>query len=106
MPYKDIVVIGASTGGIETLKSLVGALPRDLRPTILIVLHTGASSPNILDQILSRAGPLPAANATDWQAIEPGHIYVAPSDQHLLLDRAGYILLTRGPKENRFRPAV
>lgn len=104
--HKDIVVIGASTGGIETLKLLVSALPPDLPSSLFIVLHTGPASPNILDLILSRAGSLPAKNARDWDEVKPGHIYVAPSDHHLVLDPAGYVRLTRGPRENRFRPAV
>ncbi|HZS10464.1 MAG TPA: chemotaxis protein CheB [Blastocatellia bacterium] len=85
---------------------LVGGLPRGLKASIFIVLHTAAYSPGILPEILERAGPLPASNALDWEAIRPGHIYVAPPDYHLLLERSGYVRITRGPKENRFRPAV
>src|SRR4051812_45391084 len=106
MPSRDIIVIGASAGGIETLKTLVADLPADLAASVFVVVHTGASSPNILDRILSRAGPLPASNAQDWQPFHKGQIYVAPSDRHLLLDATGYTRLSRGPKENRFRPAV
>jgi two-component system chemotaxis response regulator CheB len=103
---KDIVVIGTSAGGIDALKALVSDLPRDLAASVFIVLHTAAHSRGILPQILERAGLLPAFHATDYQAIEPGRIYVAPPDHHLLVDRAGYARVTRGPKENRFRPAI
>jgi two-component system chemotaxis response regulator CheB len=106
MPTRDIVVIGASTGGREALQQLVERLPEDFGGSIFIVLHTGPSSPDILDRMLMQAGPLPAANAKHWKPIKPGHIYVAPADYHLLLDRSGYTLLTRGPRENRFRPAI
>lgn len=51
-------------------------------------------------------GCLPSVSARDWEEIRMGHIYVAPPARHLLLDQSGYTRLTRGPKENRFRPAV
>jgi two-component system chemotaxis response regulator CheB len=103
---KDIVVIGASAGGIEALKAVAADLPRDLAASLFVVLHTAAQSPGILPEILTRSGPLPAFHPTDFQAIEPSRIYVAPPDHHLLVDGAGYARVTRGPKENRFRPAV
>jgi two-component system, chemotaxis family, protein-glutamate methylesterase/glutaminase len=106
MVNKDIVVVGASAGGIEALQVLVGDLPRDFKGSLFVVLHTGASSPNILAQILSRAGPLPVRTGEEGERIKPGHIYTAPADHHLLLDPAGYVRLSRGPKENRFRPAI
>jgi two-component system chemotaxis response regulator CheB len=106
MPGKDIVVIGTSAGGIEALKVLAGGLPRDFGASVFVVLHTAPYGLGILPEILERAGNLPASNARDWERIEPGHIYVAPPDYHLLVERAGYMRITQGPKENRFRPAV
>lgn len=106
MPRKDIIVIGTSAGGIDALKTLVSELAPAFKASVFIVLHTAPYSPGILPEILERAGPLPASNAADWEQIKPGHIYVAPPDRHLLVERAGYVRITRGPKENRFRPAV
>jgi two-component system chemotaxis response regulator CheB len=106
MHRKEIIVIGASAGGIDALKALVGLLPRDFRASVFIVLHVAPYSLGILPEILERAGPLPAANAKDWERIEPGRIYVAPPDFHLLVEQPGHVRLTRGPRENRFRPAV
>jgi two-component system chemotaxis response regulator CheB len=65
-----------------------------------------ARSPGLLPQILSDTGPLPARHAVDDGVFEPSHIYIAPPDHHMLIDRSGRIRLTRGPKENRFRPAI
>jgi two-component system, chemotaxis family, protein-glutamate methylesterase/glutaminase len=102
---QKIVVIGASAGGVETLQSFVRALPPDFAAAILIVLHVPAHTPSRLDEILERAGPLSACHPKDGEPILPGRIYVAPTDQHLMVE-ASCIRLTRGPKENRQRPAI
>jgi two-component system chemotaxis response regulator CheB len=106
MQRKDIIVIGASSGGIDALKELFAALPRDLKASVFIALHVAPYSLGILPEILERAGSMPASNATDMEQIEPGHIYVAPPDFHLLVEPSGYVRVTRGPRENRFRPAI
>lgn len=105
MPNKDIIVIGASAGGIEALRLIVRDLPKDLAASIFVVLHVAPQSPGILDQILTRAGALPATNALDKEPIHTGHIYVAPPDHHLLLEPER-VRITKGPRENRFRPAI
>ena len=102
---RDIIVIGASSGGIEALRTFVGKLPENFGASIFVVVHTGPESPGILHQILARAGALDAVNPQDGEIVQPGRIYVAPPDRHLILE-PGKICLSRGPKENRFRPAV
>lgn len=101
----DIFVAGASAGGVEALTHLVRALPADFAGTLFIVLHVPAESPSLLTQILGRAGALPTSHPKDGERIARGHIYVAPPDNHLLLER-GYMRVVRGPKENRHRPAI
>jgi two-component system chemotaxis response regulator CheB len=102
---KDIVVIGTSAGGIEALRTLVSGLPRDFPASIFVVLHTGPNSPGILAAILQRAGQLSAVCVSTTEAIKPGRIYVPKPDHHLVIQQ-GLARATRGPKENRFRPAV
>src|SRR5687768_11874756 len=97
----DIIVVGASAGGIEALRTVVGALPADLPASLFIVLHTAAEAPGVLADILNRSGKLPARNATDGERIEKRRIYVAPPDRHLLIE-PNRVRVTRGPKENRF----
>jgi two-component system, chemotaxis family, protein-glutamate methylesterase/glutaminase len=101
----DIIVIGASAGGIEALKEIVGNLPSDLAAAIFITLHIPAYATSILPAILSRAGPLGAVQAADGDLIQKGVIHVAPPDHHLFIN-SGYLSLFHGPKENRHRPAV
>ena len=104
-PAHDIIVVGASAGGVEALTTLVRGLPADLPAALFVVLHIAPYSESHLPTILSHHGPLPAARATHGAAIAPGCIYVAPPDHHLLV-RHGYVELTRGPRENSSRPAV
>lgn len=105
MPTPDLIVIGASAGGLEALRLLVRTLPPTLPAAVCVVWHMSAESPGLLPTILQQAGPLPAQHATDGDALRPGTIYVARPDQHLVLE-PGVLRLTQGPKENRFRPAV
>lgn len=106
MPQRDIIVIGASAGGFEAIKMLVAGLPADLPASIFIVWHMSPEiRESILPQVLQNAGNLRASQAVDREPIEPGRIYVAPPDFHLLLE-PNRVRVTRGPKENRFRPAV
>jgi two-component system, chemotaxis family, protein-glutamate methylesterase/glutaminase len=105
MRGKQIVVIGASGGGIEALRTVVGALPADFPAPLCVVLHTSPESPGVLGAILSRAGPLEATNAINGERLRSGHIYVAPPDFHLLVE-PGNLRVTKGPGENRFRPAI
>jgi two-component system chemotaxis response regulator CheB len=100
-----IVVIGASTGGLDALRLVLPGVPRDLPAALFVVIHMAAESPRVLPEILGRISPFPALHPNDWDSIQPRHIYVAPPNHHLLLER-GRIRLSRGPKENRFRPAV
>lgn len=100
-----LIVVGASAGGVEALTDLVKQLPADLNAAIVVVLHVHSQSPCILHHILDRAGKLPAFEAQDGQAIETGQIYVAPPDYHVLI-KLGYLQLTKGPRENRHRPAI
>ncbi|WP_017719995.1 chemotaxis protein CheB [Kamptonema formosum] len=105
MPGHDIIVIGASAGGVEALSTLAAGLPANLPAALFVVLHIPPHAASVLPQILSRAGTLPASHPIDGQAIQHGRIYVAPPDFHLLMKR-GHIHLAGGPRENGHRPAV
>jgi two-component system chemotaxis response regulator CheB len=105
MSGHSIVVIGASAGGVEGLLALARSLPVDLPAAVFMVLHIPPHSSSVLPQLLTRARGMPAVHPKDGAPIQPGHIYVAPPDQHLLLDRT-HVRLGRGPYENGHRPAV
>src|SRR5262245_52364907 len=103
--YRDIVVIGASAGGVQALDQLVERLPPELPASVFVVLHLAAGGRSVLPSILARMGPLPAAVPGEQQVPERGHIYVAPPDRHLLLV-GEEVRLTGGPRENGHRPAI
>ncbi|MET8999998.1 chemotaxis protein CheB [Amycolatopsis sp. NPDC004169] len=102
---RDLVVVGASAGGVEALRATVSALPPDFPATVLVVIHLAADTESALARILDRAGPLPARTARHGAPIEPGTVYVAPPDRHLLTED-GTLVLTMGPTENGHRPAI
>jgi len=105
MPGRNLVVVGASAGGVEGLRTLVRGFPPDLPAAVLVVLHTSPGGSSVLASILDRVGPLPASAAVHGQSLQPGHIYVAPPDHHLIVVD-GHCGLFRGPRENGHRPAI
>jgi two-component system chemotaxis response regulator CheB len=69
MAGHDIIVLGASAGGVEALASLVKDLPARLPAALFVVCHFPPGQRSILPEILSRSGPLPAAHAQDGEVI-------------------------------------
>jgi two-component system chemotaxis response regulator CheB len=105
MAKKDIVVVGASAGGMQALEALASGLPADFPAAVFVVWHLAPGVRSVLPTVLNRASRIPALYPNDGDPIQPGRIYVAPNDHHLLIER-GYVRVAKGPKENRFRPAV
>jgi two-component system chemotaxis response regulator CheB len=101
---RDLVVIGASAGGVGALRAIVSQLPPRFPAAVLVVLHTGPY-PSRLAQVLDAVGPNPARMAADGDRAKPGLILTAPADHHLLI-RDGAVQLTRGAREHHTRPAI
>jgi chemotaxis response regulator CheB len=106
MSASSIFVIGTSTGGLDALKRLVAQLPSEFPAPIFVVQHMSASANgDALRQALNQSGRLICKEAKDGLAFENGHIYLAPSDHHLMLVK-GKMLVTKGAYENRSRPGI
>ncbi|OXM61184.1 chemotaxis protein CheB [Amycolatopsis vastitatis] len=102
---RDVVVAGASAGGVEALRAMVAQLPHDLPAAVLVALHMPSGGTSALPAILDRAGPLPAQAARNGEPLEHGRVYVARPDHHLLVSD-GTVALSHGPTENGHRPAI
>ncbi|HTO96840.1 MAG TPA: chemotaxis protein CheB [Myxococcales bacterium] len=98
---RDIIVIGASAGGVEALAALARQLPADLGAAILVVLHLAAGHKSVLPRILGSAGPLPAKHTRNGEAIVPNRIYVARPDHHLLVHDGHGLALVQDPNDAR-----
>jgi two-component system chemotaxis response regulator CheB len=105
VPNYNIVVIGASAGGVGSLQRVVEHIPQHFPAAILVALHLPDGVRSMLPQILERAGNLPATHAHDGEVIQPGRIYVAPAGFHLTVAR-GRMSVTRGAREHGHRPAI
>jgi two-component system, chemotaxis family, protein-glutamate methylesterase/glutaminase len=105
MNNRDIIVIGGSAGATAPLKTVLQGLPADLPAAIFIVLHIPARSLGILATVASAASHLPVRPAEHGMTIEPGNIYLAVPDHHLILKK-DRMVLGRGPRENMARPAI
>jgi two-component system chemotaxis response regulator CheB len=103
---RHIVVIGASSGGLDAVRSILQKLGPDFPAPICVVIHMYAQSPpDVLSSVLKRATSLRVLTASEGAPLKKGFVYVAPPDQHMIVDQ-GVVRLSHGPKENRFRPAI
>jgi two-component system chemotaxis response regulator CheB len=105
MAKRDIIVVGASAGGVTALINLVKSIPKGINASVFVVLHIPPFSPSNLPAILSRAGLLNATHPKDGELVKPGRIYVAAPDHHMLLE-GNRVIMKKGPEENRFRPSI
>jgi chemotaxis response regulator CheB len=105
MAGHDIVVVGASAGGLDVVTKLMSGLPARFPSAVFVVIHITPSAKSVLASILNRSGSLPAVQAVDGQPIERGRVYVAVPNHHLLI-KEGFVSVTVGPKENRHGPAI
>ena len=102
---QQLIVVGASAGGVEALSGFVAGLRDHLQTPVLIVLHVSENSSSVLPSILIRAGGLPAVHAEDGQSLSSGSIFVAPPGHHMTID-GQIIRLNEAPRENSSRPSI
>ena len=102
----DAIVIGASAGGVEALSVLLPALPPDLRVSLFIVVHLPRERPSLLAEIFTRKCAVKVREAEDKMRVEPGTVYFAPPDYHLLLDEGPQLALSIDELVHFSRPSI
>ena len=106
------VVIGASAGGVEAFNVLLPLLPAGLRPAVIVVMHQRAGTPSLLPELFASRCALPVMETEDKLPVESGHLYVAPPDYHLLVERnperagAMRLALSVAPPVRFSRPSI
>jgi two-component system, chemotaxis family, protein-glutamate methylesterase/glutaminase len=100
-----VVIAGASAGGVEALVQLVRSLAVDFPHPVLVILHVAPTGTSVLPAILARACRLPVTSAADGEDLRPGHVYVAPPDNHMVIEDTK-LRLSQAPRENGHRPAI
>lgn len=101
----ELVVIGTSLGGLAALEIVLGSLPEYFPLAVAVVQHRGLDSNDVLSLVLQLHCALPVGEPDDKDPIEPGRIYLAPSDYHLLVDRGSFALSTE-PRVSHARPSI
>jgi two-component system, chemotaxis family, protein-glutamate methylesterase/glutaminase len=102
----DAVVMGTSAGGVEALAELLPALPASFRPALLIVQHLPRERPSLLVEIFRRRCAVPVREAEDKEPVEPGTVYFAPPDYHMLVEKSRQIALSTDEPLNYSRPSI
>jgi two-component system, chemotaxis family, protein-glutamate methylesterase/glutaminase len=102
---RDVIVVGASAGGIRAVIELLSRLPADLPAFVGVVIHRGAASLSNWSDVLGGKTKLRVVEPTDGDPLMRGVVYIAPADCHMTFER-DRIALDGGAKEHRTRPAV
>jgi two-component system, chemotaxis family, protein-glutamate methylesterase/glutaminase len=102
----DAVVIGASAGGIQAMAQLLPSLPVGARAAVMAVLHLPRDQPSLLPEIFQRMCRLPVSEAQDKQPVQPGCVYIAPANYHLLIDEGPQLALSSDEPVHYSRPSI
>jgi len=94
-PAFDIVAIAASAGGVFALTEVLSRLPADFPAIIVVVQHLDPRHRSLMPQIFGRRSPIPVDSAVEGMEVQPGHVYLAPPDRHMLVNRDGTLSLTQ-----------
>jgi two-component system chemotaxis response regulator CheB len=105
-PPFDIVALAASAGGVFALTEILGKLPAQFPAIVVVVQHLDPRHRSLMPEIFGRRSKLPVDQALDGMKVEPGHVYLAPPDRHLLINGDGTVSLTQTELVNFVRPSA
>ncbi len=102
----DVVAIGASAGGLTALSKILAAMPADFPAAILVVQHLDPRHRSLMAQILNRRASLNIQEAKEGDVLQPGTVYIAPPNHHLLVNADGTLALTQSELVHFVRPSA
>jgi two-component system chemotaxis response regulator CheB len=102
----DAVAVGASAGGVDILSVLLSAIPAGCRVSFFIVMHIPREPPSLLPELFSTRCALPVREAEDKEPVQPGTVYFAPPDYHMLIDRGPVLALSGDEPVHFSRPSI
>ena len=102
----EVVTIGASWGALNALRIVLGKLPEGFPPAVIVVPHRSKDHEQLLPGLLAESCRLPVHEVDDKDQIAGGHIYLAPSDYHLMLDPSGHFSLSVDEPVRFSRPSI
>ncbi|HEL3751300.1 chemotaxis protein CheB [Stenotrophomonas sp. TWI169] len=102
----EVIVVGASAGGVAALQAIVQALPAGLSVPVLVVLHVPRDRNSRIVEVLAPHCAVPVREAEDKQPIERGTVTFAPPDYHLLVEDRSSVALSIDPPVLYSRPAI
>ena len=102
----EVIVIGASAGGVETLGALLPALPSDLPAAVVVVVHLPPDRESLLPPVFAPKCAVAVREALDKEPLEPATLLFAPADYHLLVERGGFVSLSKDPPVHFSRPSI
>lgn len=102
---QDVIVLGASAGGVQAVRMVLAGLPSTLGAAVLVVIHRSRESPSLLSQVLYRATGLPVDEVNSRVRLERGKVYVAAADRHLTISR-DLVTAAEKPRDARHRPSI
>ena len=102
----EAVVVGASAGGVEVLSALLASLPASCPVAFFIVMHIPRERPSLLPEVFRLRCALPVKEAEDKEPVQPGTVYFAPPDYHLLIDRGPTLALSSDEPVHFSRPSI
>ena len=107
MKPPELVVIGTSLGGLNALTKVLGGLPEKFRVPVTVVQHrTLSPAGSGLAKLLQQSTPLTVVEAEDKMALEPGRVYLAPADYHLMIEEPGRVALSTDGPVRAARPSI
>lgn len=105
-PAFEVVALAASAGGVFALTEIFQRLPADFPAIVVVVQHLDPRHRSLMPQIFGRRSNLPVYSALEGMEVEPGHVYLAPPDRHMLINRDGTVSLTQTELVNFVRPSA